>query len=142
MALEDLSNSQQEHFKKDIEKFKLKKGDPRTKEIASMGGKKAAENRKRKKDMKQTLEILLNLASEKGESTKVDDIDSLDEMIGKNITTQDAILLSMINLAKKGDVKAACFIRDTVGDAPNNKVDLNANIDTNQLDDILKQLSD
>ena len=40
------------------------------------------------------------------------------EVKGKNITMQETIMLAMLNKAAKGDVRAAEYIRDTIGQKP------------------------
>ena len=39
-------------------------------------------------------------------------------MKGKNISVQDAIVISIVQKAMKGDVRAAEYIRDTTGQKP------------------------
>ena len=65
---------------------------------------------------------------------------SMDELLQKNVTTQEAILLSMMYQALDGNVKAATFLRETVGDTLADKLDISANVETNKLDSILNQL--
>lgn len=48
---------------------------------------------------------------------------------GEKATTQEAIVSSMVKKAIEGDVKAAQFIRDTIGQNPTNKQEiLSANL--------------
>lgn len=75
-------------------------------EIARKGGQKSGEVRKAKKTMKQMLDYLLekNIKTNKG-----------------NMSTLEAIMVSMIAKASKGDVRATEFIRDTIGQKPTEK---------------------
>lgn len=93
------------------------------------GGKASGEARRRKRDMKERLEILLSMPITKGKETDVDKIKGFGELKGKNITVEDAILVAMIQKALKGDVSASNFIRDTSGQKVAEKVKINTNID-------------
>lgn len=75
--------------------------------IAQKGGQKSGEVRKAKKTMRQMLDYLLEkeIKTNKGE-----------------MSTLEAIMVSMIAKASKGDVRATEFIRDTIGQKPNEKV--------------------
>ena len=76
-------------------------------ELARKGGQKSGEVRKAKKTMKQMLDYLLekNIKTNKGD-----------------MSTLEAIMVSMIAKASKGDVRATEFIRDTIGQKPSDKV--------------------
>lgn len=85
------------------------------------GGIASGEARRRKRDMQQTLNMLLDLPLKKG---KLQQIRNLSEVKGKNITAEQAILLAQINKALKGDTRAATFVRDTVGCKPVDHVEI------------------
>lgn len=74
--------------------------------IASMGGKKSVEVKRRKKNMREALEILLSMKDEDG------------------VDNQTKVLIAMYEKSLKGDVNAANFIRDTVGDKPVDKMEV------------------
>lgn len=76
-------------------------------EIGRKGGQKSGEVRKAKKTMRQMLDYLLEkeIKTNKGE-----------------MSTLEAIMVSMIAKASKGDVRATEFIRDTIGQKPSDKV--------------------
>ena len=76
-------------------------------EIQTLGGIKSGEARRAKKTMKQMLDYLL----EKDIKTNKGDMSTL-----------EAIMVSMIAKASKGDVRATEFIRDTIGQKPSDKV--------------------
>ncbi len=73
-------------------------------EIASRGGKKSGEARRRKKTMRELLEI----AMERPQGDK---------------TTAEAITVALIDKALSGDVKAYEVVRDTLGENPKVKLD-------------------
>lgn len=77
------------------------------KEKGRIGGIKSGEARRAKKTMREMLDYLL----EKEIKTNKGDMSTL-----------EAIMVSMIAKASKGDVRATEFIRDTIGQKPNEKV--------------------
>lgn len=117
------------------------------KEKASEAGKKSGLARanlgQQRKKLKDSLNILLNLSLKKGQSTETEDLMNLAEANKLNISVQDAIALSMIRSAMAGNVKAAEFVRDSLGEKPSDKIDLTADVTkTDKLEGILKQLED
>ena len=83
--------------------------------IASKGGKASVEARKKKKNMKEALQLLLSLdvkslkVREQLKALGIDETDMNNEM---------ALMVSMLNKALKGDKGCAEFIRDTSGQKP------------------------
>ena len=82
----------------------------------------------KKKNMKQELLLLLSLAMRKGVMADSEDFLSLEEMEGQNISIQTAINIAMIQRALMGDVQAAQYIRDTTGQKPTDKVELDQSL--------------
>lgn len=74
-----------------------------------IGGKKSGEVRRAKKTMREMLDYLL----EKEIKTNKGDMSTL-----------EAIMVSMIAKASKGDVRATEFIRDTIGQKPTEKTEI------------------
>jgi hypothetical protein len=108
------------------------------------GGIASGEAKRRKKAMRERLEVLLELPLKSGKSADLDNIKNLAALKGKNITVQDAIMLAQIQKAMKGDTTAAAFVRDTVGEKPGDKTIISGNVDTgaDKLAGILAQLKD
>ena len=79
-------------------------------EIRSKGGKKATEIRRKKKTMREMLDYLLEK-----------DIKSSS---GEKITTLEAAMVAVIKKSLAGDVRAAEFIRDTIGQKPIDKTEI------------------
>ena len=83
--------------------------------IASKGGKASVEARKKKKNMKEALQLLLSLdvkslkVREQLKALGIEENDMNNEM---------ALMVSMLNKALKGDKGCAEFIRDTSGQKP------------------------
>jgi len=76
------------------------------------GGKKSGEVRRQKKTMKEMLDYLLqqNITNKQGET--------------KN--TLEVMMTAQIKEAIKGNTKAAQFVRDTIGEMPTQKVELDS----------------
>ena len=70
----------------------------------ALGGKKSAEARKKRKALRELLEVALMMPSEDG---------------GNRI---DAIVSAIISKAEMGDTKAFEVIRDTLGEKPSDKL--------------------
>lgn len=98
-------------------------------ENARKGGIKSGETRRRKKEMRERLEILLSMPLKDGKGADVEKIKSFGAIKGKNITVEDAILIAITQKALKGDIQAGTFLRDTVGEKPTDKQEVNI-IDT------------
>jgi len=106
----------------------LQKGAERTKQISALGNaakKRYAEERKK---MKQDLSVLLKVAIKRGDVIKPEDILSLEQADKQNVSAQTAIIISMIKRAILGDVQAAQFLRDTVGEKPTDKLEVDQSL--------------
>lgn len=90
-------------------------------EIAIKGGKASGEARRKNKNMKECLKMLLSLdvkspkAREQLKALGIDD---------EEMTNQMALMVSMLNKALKGDKGCAEFIRDTSGQQIVNKTEV------------------
>ena len=80
-------------------------------ELARKGGKASGEARRRKASMRERLEQILDMPVRKG---KMEDFKNLEDASGKNMTVQDAVLLTTVKKALKGDMRAIDFLRDTI----------------------------
>jgi hypothetical protein len=106
----------------------LKKGDPRCAELQRQGAEKKKENIAKRKSMREDLDILLKLTLKKGDMVGADEIMSLAEAEGKNISVQTAMDIAMVQRAMLGDVQAYLAIRDTVGEKPTDKVQMDQSL--------------
>lgn len=104
------------------------KGDPRAAELQKLGAEKRKQNNLKRKSMKEDFNILLKLPLKKGEMVYSEDIQNLAEAKGMNISVQNAIDIAMVERAMLGDVQAAIYIRDTVGEKPTDKVELDSSL--------------
>lgn len=81
-------------------------------ENARKAGKASGEARRRKKTMKDTLTLLLSL---KPTELLLEDLKSLG-IKESSIDNQMAVMVSVFQAALSGNIRAAEFLRDTVGD--------------------------
>ena len=100
-------------------------GDPeRDKEIHSRGGKALQANIQQRKTISETIDALLKTKASRK------DIEALGLDPDIPMTKQEAIVASIYLQTMKGNVKAATFIRDTVGEMPTTKQQITADITT------------
>lgn len=88
-------------------------------EMGRRGGIKSGEARRRKRDMKKAAQLLMGLdikSKKLQEQVKGYGLDDED------VNNQMAVLVSMFVQATKGNVRAAEFIRDTMGENPVHKL--------------------
>lgn len=93
-------------------------------EYGRQGGIKSGETKRRKKAMKETLEVLLSMPMKNGKTSDVESIKNFAALKGKNINVQEAMIIAMIQRAMKGDVKAAEWLRDTSGQKPTDNMNV------------------
>lgn len=99
--------------KEDIEKFNFTKlTAEKQQEIASAGGKASVEARRRKKNLREIANALLEK-----EFTSED---------GETLLGGELLLLKQFEKANKGDTKAFETIRDTAGQRPVQQLEVNA----------------
>lgn len=86
------------------------------------------EEAKRRKTMKEDLKFLLELALDEGRLVEHDEILNLAQGAKKNISVQTAIDIAMVQRALLGDVQAAQYIRDTIGEKPSDKLEVDQSL--------------
>lgn len=113
-------------------------GDPeKDKEIQSIGAITLNANLSQRKTMAETLNDLLRTKASR------EDLESLgmDSDIPQNITKQEAIMAAVYLQSLKGNVKAATFIRDTIGEMPVTKQQISADVTTEADRALMEKLS-
>lgn len=95
-----------------------KRSKEEVRENARKGGINSGKTRRAKKEMRETLNILLDLAVNKGTLANPENVKAFEILKDKNLTVSEAILIAQIKKALDGDIKAAEFIRDTAGQKP------------------------
>ena len=98
------------------------------KRIARMGGKASGEARRRKKTMKENLELLLTMSVGKGKKADIEKGENIKEYAKENVTVEQAILIAQIQKALKGDTQAFEMIRDLIGEKPVDKKEVSASV--------------
>lgn len=104
-------------------------------EYGRKGGIASGIAKRKKKAMRETLDVLLSMPTKAGKYADIESIKNFAALKGKNINVQEALVIAMLQKAIKGDVKAAEWIRDTAGQNPSVKLeaevdtDININID-------------
>lgn len=98
-----------------------------TVEEASKGGKKSAEVRRQKRDLRRALEVLLEK--------------DFKDRAGNKVSGAEAITAKLFEKAMKGDVRAFETLRDTVGQKPVEKV-MVAEVDQDVIDEVEKAVLD
>lgn len=91
-------------------------------EMGRRGQVKSIEARKNNKKLKETFDLLLSMKLKKGRYCNPEQVKSFAELNGKNIDIQTAIGISMVKNAINGDVRAAEYIRDTMGQKPKEEI--------------------
>lgn len=102
-------------------------------------GRKGAEVTKRirreRKEMKETLDILLSMPMKKnGKVYSAEELKSFADLKGKNITIDQAMMVCLVQKALKGDLSAITMIRDTIGEKPAEKIQ--AEVKKNPFDEL------
>lgn len=103
-----------------IENLKPVQSKEEASERGRKGGIASGEARRRKKSMKETLELFLSLPLEEGQGYDVENLQNFANLKGKNITVNEAILIKQVQKALKGDNNAINFVRDLVEPKTNN----------------------
>ena len=103
-------------------------------EYGRKGAEKANETKRKRKEMRETLDILLNMPLKKGKVYSAEEIKSFADLKGKNITIDQAMMVCLVQKALKGDLSAITMIRDTIGEKPAEKVE--ATVKKNPLDEL------
>ena len=94
-------------------------------EFHSKGGKARAKKQKERKTFQEIAKTILGLAMGNGKTANLDKIKSIADLKGMNLTVEEGIILQQAMKALKGDRFAAEFIRDTAGERPVEKQDVN-----------------
>lgn len=102
------------------------------KEIQRRGGINSGKTRRRKRDLAQTLDIILSMKLNDERLTDLESIKQFKDLANakKNPTAQDAVLAALVAKAMKGNVLACELIMNILGENPTVKVDAEASVDS------------
>ena len=103
-------------------------------ECGRKGGIAKREATRRRKEMRETLGILLDMPMKKGRVYTAEEIKCFADLNGKNITIDQAMMVKLIQKALKGDINAIAMVRDTIGEKPAEKID--ATVTKNPFDEL------
>ena len=103
-------------------------------ECGRKGGLAKREATRKRKEMRETLDILLNMPMKKGKVYSAEDVKYFADLKGKNITIDQAMMGCLVQKALKGDLSAIGMVRDTVGEKPAEKVE--ATVTKNPFDEL------
>lgn len=81
------------------------------------GGKASGEARRRKKTMRETAQLILDMQIPNAAKELKAKLKAMG-LTEEDFTYQSAIMIGIVNQAMKGNTKAAAFLRDTVGENP------------------------
>lgn len=70
------------------------------------GGIASGESKRAKKTMREVAEIALRMTVSTGKKTSIEDIKSLAKVKGKNVTVQEALILTLVKNGLAGNMKA------------------------------------
>ena len=98
------------------------------------GALKAIETKRKRKAMKETLEVLLDMPMKRGKVYTAEELKSFADLKGKNITIDQAMMICLVQKALKGDLSAIAMVRDTIGEKPAEKVE--ATVTKNPFDEL------
>ena len=93
-------------------------------EYGRKGGLTKGENYRRRRELKETLNVLLDMPVNDGKKNDIDKIKAFANLKGKNITVDQAMMVCLVQKALKGDLNAIAMIRDTIGEKPSEKVEV------------------
>lgn len=63
-----------------------------------------------------------------GKAADIEGMRNFASLRGKNISVQEAVLIAQLQKAMKGDSRAAEYVRDTIGERPDNNINLDMNL--------------
>lgn len=105
-------------------------------ECGRKGAMASKEAKRKKKYMKEVLDVLLDMPLKKGKHNDVEDIRNFASLKGKNLNVQEAIMIAQVQKALKGDTNALQFIRDTIGQKQADSLNIGAEFGVQIIDDI------
>ena len=93
-------------------------------EFGKRGQQARMETLRKRKEMKETLKILMAMSVGKGRVADIEKIQAFAELKGKNVTVDQAMMIKLVQKALVGDLNAITMVRDTIGEKPSDKVEV------------------
>ncbi len=95
------------------------------KELGRLGGIKSGESKRRKKSMRESLELLLSMPIDEGKLKTLESFKNFHKITKEsNVSVQDRILVNLVKLAMSGDIDAIKIIREQIGEKPKDEVEV------------------
>lgn len=122
------------------------KNDPRSQAIRRKAQAAANVCKKQKRALREVMDDILTLKATDADINSIDDIarDYLQKLRGNDgeeIDTYTAMSIAMLAKAMRGDVDAARWVRDSAGDKPTEKTQIEANVITAADVEMMKAVS-
>lgn len=105
-------------------------------EAGRKGGTKKGENFRKRKQLKETLEIFLQMPVRKGKVTDCESVRAFAELKGKNVTVDQALMVTLVNKALRGDLMAMNMLVSMIGEKPSDNIVVDAMVTNNPLKDL------
>ena len=96
-------------------------------ERASKAGKASVQKKRERKAMQEIARIALDMPLEAGDIADIEGI-TFEDYPDVNLTLGQAAVLAVAKKAKKGDVAALQFLRDTAGEKPVERVEVSGDV--------------
>lgn len=100
----------------------------RAKELNKLSIEARRRNIEQRKNMKETLKILLTKSLKSGKAVDAEDIQDMAQVENLNVDVQTAISIAVLQRALLGDVQAIQYVRDTIGEKPSDKVEVDQSL--------------
>ena len=81
-------------------------------------------NRAKRIQFRETIDHVLKISLRKGDMAYLEDIQSIAEAENVNLDVQTALMIACVQRGLMGDMEALKFLRDTVGEKPSDKVEI------------------
>ena len=114
--------------KSNIEKFNESLTPEERKQRAIAAGVASGEARRKSRRMKDSLSSLLYMSLKSGEVADIDQIKSLAELKGQNISVLDAGVLALVQRYIKGDPAAFSIVQEMVGEKPSANINISGSV--------------
>lgn len=94
-------------------------------ELGKRGGRKSGEVRRAKRNMRETLELLLGMKMDAGKIDRLETLKAFHDIDKTtNTTVSDRMMVNLVKLALSGDLDAIKLIRDQIGEKPKDEIEL------------------
>lgn len=113
---------------------------PLTVEEQSRGGKASGKARRERRALADAFNALLSLPEMPGDTERLEAVLSAADLESANLTVQDRIALAVVARARRGDTRAVELIRDTVGEKPADRLEVDVSADVSAAGERIREL--